>query len=382
MQDMLLMMKDTAVMRINFDYGAFEVLNQQLLPYRLQGAIRRVPDFDEIKSRYDDVRRQVAIRKNSEAVTAFLAGRVLPLTRDHAKKVYSLLHLDQAQDDYSKAKIALMCRAVSLQDNYWVKSESDPVVWKDVNIRTNHLNEIIAQVSLHGSSLSLQGRIEGNIFVSPEITGQGAYAKAWFRRDDGLWLYKAGAKDPTESRIEVMVSGLLDLCNVDHLQYLAAESNGIYCCRCRCMTTEQISILSAMDYHSYCIRNELDFDKECLRIDADSVYKMWIVDYLIANRDRHSMNWGFFIEAESNQILGCHPLYDHNNSFDIDFMQDEEADYQAVNGMTMAGAAQEAMKHVDFHFFREPVRADFITERQFRTFMGRAEKLGIGVSPD
>lgn len=60
MQDMLLMMKDTAVMRINFDYGAFEVLNQQLLPYRLQGAIRRVPDFDEIKSRYDDVRRQVA----------------------------------------------------------------------------------------------------------------------------------------------------------------------------------------------------------------------------------------------------------------------------------------------------------------------------------
>ena len=36
MQDMLLMMKDTAVMRINFDYGAFEVLNQQLLPYRLQ----------------------------------------------------------------------------------------------------------------------------------------------------------------------------------------------------------------------------------------------------------------------------------------------------------------------------------------------------------
>ena len=120
------------------------------------------------------------------------------------------------------------------------------------------------------------------------------------------------------------------------------------------MTTEQISILSAMDYHSYCIRNELDFDEECLCIDADSVYKMWIADYLIANHDRHRMNWGFFIKA----------------------------DYQAVNGMTMAGAAQEAMKHVDFHFFREPVRADFITERQFRTFMGRAEKLGIGVSPD
>lgn len=145
------------------------------------------------------------------------------------------------------------------------------------------------------------------------------------------------------------------------------------------MTTDSISILPAMDFNSYCSRLGLNFEQECLKIDAEAVYKMWIVDYLIANRDRHGMNWGFFFHCDTNEIIQCHPLYDHNNAFDIEFMNDEDADYQAVPGKSIKQAAMYAIKKVDFHFYREFVREDFITERQYKMFMKRAGQLGIKV---
>lgn len=114
------------------------------------------------------------------------------------------------------------------------------------------------------------------------------------------------------------------------------------------------------------------------RIDRESIYKMWIVDFLISNRDRHGQNWGFFYDTETMDILGCHPLFDHNNAFDIDFMRDMDAPYQ-FGEMTIKQAALKAMKEVDFHFTAPITRADFITERQYLSFKKRAACLGLKV---
>lgn len=81
----------------------------------------------------------------------------------------------------------------------------------------NPLNKVVAQVALHGKSLTLQGSM-----VTPELTTNGACAKAWRRHPNGkLWLYKLGANGNTESRIEVMCSNLLDKMNVEHVHYEA-----------------------------------------------------------------------------------------------------------------------------------------------------------------
>ena len=114
------------------------------------------------------------------------------------------------------------------------------------------------------------------------------------------------------------------------------------------------------------------------RIDGESIYRMWIVDFLISNRDRHGQNWGFFYDTESMEILGCHPLFDHNNAFDIDFMRDMDAPYQ-FGEMTIRQAARKAMEQVDFHFTAPVGREDFITERQYKSFRKRAEYLGLWV---
>ena len=61
-------------------------------------------------------------------------------------------------------------------------------------------------------------------------------------------------------------------------------------------------------------------------------------------------------------------------------MRDDDAEYLYDNSMTMKQAAMKAMNKVDFHFYREFTPNDFITKRQYDSFMRRAKQLGIGVN--
>ena len=373
MKAFTIMRKDTEVMKVDLGAMQYEVVQEQFLPYPIRGKLGVMPELGGTVSVAEMTQWMVLARKNEEAVVSWLANRVLPLSRANAKWIYNLCHFEQVGTDEQKVKIALACRAVSVLDPYWLKFEEDgELSWRQVNVRENPLNEILAQVALHGKSLTLQGSL-----VTPELTTNGAYAKAWRRHGDSLlWLYKLGANGNTESRIEVMCSGLLDKMNVEHVHYEAGEDEGKYVCMCPCMTTERKAILTGMEFISYCHVNGIDPDQRMFEIDGESIYKMWIVDFLISNRDRHGQNWGFFYDTETMGILGCHPLFDHNNAFDIDFMMDMDAPYQ-FGGMTIKQAAQKAMGQVDFHFTEPITREDFITERQYKSFQARVRCLGL-----
>ena len=368
-----MMRKDTEVVRVDFDSLVYEVINEKYLPYPIRGRLRRAASAENIRTQYDMTQSLIASRKNEEAIVSWLANRVLLLSRANAKWIYNLFRFEQTQTDEQKVKIAMVCRAVSVLDPYWLKFDEDTdISWSKVDVKQNSLNEIVAQVALHGKSLTLQGS-----FLTPELTTNGAYAKAWRRHEDGLlWLYKLGANGNTESRIEVMCSNLLDKMNVEHVHYEAGQDEDKYVCMCPCMTTEQKAVLTGMEFYSYCNVNGIDPDARMFEIDGESIYKMWIVDFLISNRDRHGQNWGFYYDTETMEILGCHPLFDHNNAFDIDYMRDMDAPYQ-FGDMTIKQAAKKAMDQVDFHFTAPITREDFITQRQYDSFRKRAECLGL-----
>lgn len=370
LRDMVVMCRNTPVLSVNFNEATIHVLNETLLPFTLKDRFRFYQE-KETYSKYDMSQIVAYANSNLSAVVSWLAGRTLTLSRKNAKWLYNLLKVEQVSTDTEKAKISIICRAVSVLDDYWIKIEGDTNTWEKVNVRKNHLNEIVAQIALHGSSLTLQGSL-----LSPEFTTNGAYAKAWRRKGDILWLHKMGANGNTEARIEIEVSNLLDKCNVDHCYYEAAEDDGVFVCACPCMTTRTLSILSGLEFNTYCNVHGLDPGIEMLKIDAESIYKMWIVDYLIANRDRHGQNYGFYYDNETMEIVGCHPLFDHNNAFDVNWMQDPDVAYQ-FGDMTIKEAAYYAMKRVDFHFTDEITRDDFITDRHYQCFMSRAKELGI-----
>ncbi len=371
----VIMMKDIEVMKVDFGALQYEVINEKFIPYPIKGKLCAMPSLCGTATVSEMTQWMVCARKNEEAVVGWLANRVLLLSRANAKWIYNLCHFEQTGTDEQRVKIALACRAVSVLDSYWLKFEEDgEIFWHQVDVKQNPLNEIVAQVALHGKSLTLQGSL-----VTPELTTNGAYAKAWRRHEDSkLWLYKLGADGNTESRIEVMCSNLLDKMNVTHVHYEAGEDEGKYVCMCPCMTTERKGILTGMEFISYCNVNGMDPDQRMFEIDGESIYKMWIVDFLISNRDRHGQNWGFFYDMETMEILECHPLFDHNNAFDIEFMRNMDAPYQ-FGDMTLKQAAQKAMDKVDFHFTEPITREDFITERQYKSFQAKVKCLGLKI---
>ena len=169
-----IMMKDREVMRVDFGALKYEVRNERYLPYPIRGKLREMPEPGGIKSTYDLTQSMIAARKNEEAIVSWLAGRVLLLSRANAKWIYNLFRFEQSGTDEQRVKIAMVCRAVSVSDPYWLKFEEDgDLRWDSVDVRQNPLNEVVAQVALHGKSLTLQGSP-----VTPELTTNGVYAKA------------------------------------------------------------------------------------------------------------------------------------------------------------------------------------------------------------
>ncbi len=306
----------------------------------------------------------------------WLANRTLLLSRANAKKIYQAYRLEQLTDEKSRAKLSIACRALSVLDNYWVKLSTDTITkWEDINIRHNPLNQAVAQIALHGTSLSLQGSLQ-----SPEFTTNGAYAKAWHRDEDGsLWLYKLNDINST-AKIEVMVSNILDCMNVTHCHYEAREDMGEYVCACPLMTNDDISIADGIAFNGYCNRLGINPIDELIRLDADGFYKMLIVDYLIANPDRHGQNWGVYYDPDTVEILRLHPLFDHNNAFDNGIMDDENYLSHFYDGNSLKENAMMAIKKVDVHFTKPITRDMFLMTKQYETFIKRAKQLGINTT--
>ena len=372
---LVLMCADKEVLSINMTTGDLSILNEALLPLSMQNRFK----FYEKKPVYTEKEMKYVLHynnKNREVITSWLANRTLLLSRANAKKIYQAYRLEQLNDEISRAKLSIACRALSVLDNYWVKLSNDNTTkWDDINIRHNSLNQAVAQIALHGTSLSLQGSLQ-----SPEFTTNGAYAKAWHRDEDGsLWLYKLNDINST-AKIEVMVSNILDCMNVTHCHYEAREDMDEYVCACPLMTNDNISIADGLTFNGYCNRRDIDPIDEIIRLDADGFYKMLVVDYLIANPDRHGQNWGVYYDPETVKVLRLHPLFDHNNAFDNGVMDDENYLSHFYDNKSLKENAMMAIKKVDVHFIKSITRDMFLTTKQYETFIKRAKQLGINMT--
>ncbi len=303
--------------------------------------------------------------------------RTLSIGRANSKWLLNSMGFPQTQDSHTKEIIALYFRAVSLQDNYWIKGINEDISWNDVNLRTNAFNNYITYTALHGGGFYVNGHT-----CTPEFTTQGSYPKAWKHDDDGLYLYKTGSKMgekfDKESHVEIEVSHLLDKFNIPHVKYLPAKSKGVFCCKCECMTSEEYSILPALDFYIFCRNNNKDFMTEIFRYEPTLIYQMLIIDYLFSNSDRHLKNWGFYYDCDTMEIKGCHPLFDHNRAFDKELLFSETGgESQLFTDMTMLDAAKLGVSKLDFKLPKDISISDFDDFRHYKSFKFKAQNLGL-----
>jgi hypothetical protein len=231
-------------------------------------------------------------------------------------------------------------------------------------------------VALKGCSLKL-GEESG---LTAEITTIGSYAKGWFNVgvDDTPYLYKTYGGENNEVEREVCASNIIDCFNVyGNVKYEYVQMEGVTCSRCKVMTDENMGIIHAADFNIWCIdrrTNAVRYATDNYRRDFS---QMMVIDYLIANRDRHGYNWGFFQDMNTGKILGLYDLYDHNNAFDVDCMLNEDYKSVVYPDKTMKTCALAFFKHSGLKNIKKIKRSMFKEQLWHDTFVKRCEQVGL-----
>lgn len=361
-----LKLEDTTVLRFDLEKKYYEIPCPELLPFSLRDRLTQTTGLEE-SEKIPEI-----WFNNQEALATFFYNRSLSVKRENAKYIMNQLHIKQNNDFETRYKAMIMCKALSVADNYWITGDESET-WESVNLAKHPLHETLQQIALFGRSLTITGKIR-----SPELTGQGAYAKAWYREDGELFLYKAGSRGGNESEREVSASRVLDCFNVPHVAYELTEKDGRVVCKCRNKNIPNSSIVDAIEFDIWCSRQDLNFIEEARRLDPELFYKTIVVDYLIANSDRHGANWGFFMNNRTGELVRMHPLFDHNNAFDENFMSDPSGGVcQLIPEKSQREAALYAIKHCDFRCTKPVTRDMFVDKRSHDVFMARACELGL-----
>ena len=360
-----LKLENKTVCKFDLSQNHFEILEPDYLPFSLRD---RLIDTTKVQNQNMS---EIWFR-NKELLSSFFYERTLSVNRENAKYIMNQLGIRQNNDFESRYKAMILCKGLSVSDNYWITNDEQEK-WENVNLSKNPLHETLQQIALFGRSLTVNGKI-----ISPEITGQGAYAKAWYRENNKLYLYKANSSGGNECEREVLTSNILDCFNVPHVKYELTKKEGKTVCKCENMNLDYTSRVDAFDFDKWTTKKGLDLYDEAKKIDSDLFYKTIVVDYLVSNSDRHIGNWGFYMDNKSGKIIGMHPLYDHNNSFDKAFMEDENGGIcQLVPGKTQKEAALYAINHCDFRCIKPITRDMFFDEKFYTIFMKRACELGL-----
>lgn len=198
MSTMYLKLQNKTIMEFDVD-EFFRVYDNNLMPFIIRDNIIDTSNCDNNSKEYNKI-----IRNNVAAFSKFLSYRKLNINRENAKKIFNQLHIPQKDEFDVNLKTMILCKAMSVVDDYWITDNKNEK-WEDVNVRDNPLHEVLAQLALFGSSpkmLTITGKI-----CTPELTGQGTYAKAWFRENGVLYLYKAGTKfgnEPQKKLLQVI----------------------------------------------------------------------------------------------------------------------------------------------------------------------------------
>ncbi|MCM1089118.1 MAG: hypothetical protein NC419_13260 [Muribaculaceae bacterium] len=155
----------------------------------------------------------------------------------------------------------------------------------------------------------------------------GCFLKAYEETNEGRIYYKMSNYDSYrgifghECVNELIVSRLLDILEIPHLEYQLVfaklcineqEMEGYISKSVNFRKENEKKMVFDTYYELYCEKKEspLDFAKRCGW--EQYVYQMFVVDYLICNRDRHGANIEVLVDEKEKPRLA--PLFDHGLS--------------------------------------------------------------------
>jgi hypothetical protein len=228
---------------------------------------------------------------------------------------------------YDPSELLTKCFGLSLSDHYWIKPSGSSMKWEDVNFFDNDFSDDIGDV-LFGTNT----KSSGFDFHSPDNTSDGNLKKRWKIIDGKRCLLKAGSMPYRQQPYnEVIASIIMDRLGIDHVPYSIIHLGNEPFSLCEDFVTKNTELVSA--YRILQIRGKENHENDYLHyintckelgIDISSaIDEMIVIDYIIANEDRHFNNFGLIRNAETLEWIGAAPIFDSGTSLWFDRSEDQ-----------------------------------------------------------
>lgn len=249
-------------------------------------------------------------------------GRAIPASRSGIKTVLEDLQIATTQ------RLLEKCLGLSLSDQYWICPQSKNLKWSEINFFENNFSDDMGNI-LFGKISSGEMIINDEIsLMSPDNTSDGWLKKKWKIINGKRCLIKGGSGAiQQEPYNEVIASKIMERLDIPHVKYsLIMEEEYPYSI-CEDFITPQTELISAW----YVMQTEKKpnhisvyqhYVNCCEKLGIpkikESLDKMMVVDYLIANEDRHQNNFGVIRDVENLNFIGAAPLFDSGTSLWFD----------------------------------------------------------------
>ncbi|RAU96868.1 HipA domain-containing protein [Paenibacillus sp. YN15] len=252
-------------------------------------------------------------RIDRAALNEWWRSRAIPASRDGIKEALLELNLSTTQKLLDKSL------GLSLSDQYWICPSGSDVNWSKVNFFDNPFSDDVGNV-LFGKGSSSE-RIS---LMSPDNTSDGWLKKKWAILEGKRCLIKGGSgATQQEPYNEVLASRIMERLDIPHVPYSLLLQDDYPYSVCENFITPQTELVTAW----YVMRTQTKpnhvsiyqhYVNCCKALGipgiVDALDRMIVVDYLIANEDRHQNNFGVVRNAETLEWLGPAPIYDSGSS--------------------------------------------------------------------
>lgn len=251
------------------------------------------------------------------ALNEWWTDRSIPASRSGIREALETLEIA------STKMLLVRCYGLSLSDQYWICPDGSGLAWEAVNFFDNDFSDDIGDV-LFGANKNAAVLD----FSSPDNTSDGNLKKRWKIMDGKRKLVKGGSNPFRQQPFnEVIAVGIMERLGIPHVPYEVTWNRGAPYSVCEDFITRDTELVPAWRIlktqkknNSVSVYQHFVNCCEGLGIqDAISFLdRMIVLDYIIANEDRHFNNFGALREAETLQWIGFAPIYDSGSSLGYD----------------------------------------------------------------
>ena len=242
------------------------------------------------------------------------AGRSIPVSRDGLQDILFSV------GERLTSILPIKCYGLSLSDQYWICPENSGLKWSDINFYENDFSKDVGEM-LFGK---VPEDLESLDLKSPDNTSDGWLKKKWIIIDGKRTLMKGGSgffqQEPLN---ELVACAIMKRLHIEHIPYTLTFENDMPYSLCETFITPETELVPAWRILEARKRDNQDNAFTHLLRCAEelgipnveaALGKMLVLDYIIANTDRHYHNFGFIRNAETLQWYGLAPIYDSGTS--------------------------------------------------------------------